>query len=124
MQEIVALLLILGISAVFLFFYTWIGRDWSESGRLKTRRNTYISLLAIIISILISFVLSSFANIPSGAGLGGLMWIFGPFMVGIVTIILYLIFIALNERGNRVFGLSLSIINIVFGIYMHFSGSS
>ena len=118
MTELAIIILVLIVAIFVLSYHIWLKEQGLEEKKNRIRRNTLINLLSIIISTFISFAFSINADIPDSAGLGGLMWIFGPFFIGLITIVLYLIFIFLNERLNILMGILLSAANITFGIYL------
>jgi hypothetical protein len=61
------------------------------------------------------------ANIPDSAGLGGLIWIFGPVISGVISSFVYLIAILINTKLKVYVGWTCIIFNLATGIYLFFS---
>ncbi|WP_422008366.1 hypothetical protein [Roseivirga pacifica] len=74
----------------------------------------------ILISVVLSFVISSSADIPEGAGLGGLAWLFGPLFFGAISVFLYLFTLALFKKTKVGAGIVCVIFNIGVGVYFYF----
>jgi hypothetical protein len=71
----------------------------------------------IQLSMIISWIFATQANM-AGIGLGGLVNIFLPPLMGILSIILYLLFYWINNKLSIVFMFLISLFNIYVGVLL------
>jgi hypothetical protein len=78
-------------------------------------------IMAIMLSVIVSFAISMSADIPNGAGLGGLLWIVGPLISGVISVLVYLIALMISIKLKVYAGWACIILNLATGIYLFFS---
>lgn len=77
-------------------------------------------LLGLFTSTLVSFGISMSTDIPDSAGLGGFLWIVGPFVSGIICTFIYLILIMISIKIKKYAGWACISFNLATGIYLFF----
>lgn len=76
--------------------------------------------MGIVLSIIVSFAFSMSADIPDGAELGGLIWIFGPLYAGGTSMFFFLVLLAISPRLKSVAGWLCIMFNLGVGAYLFF----
>ena len=79
-------------------------------------------IMGIMLSVIVSFAISMSANIPEGAGLGGLLWLFGPIFSGIISAWIYVFTLMISVKLKIYVGWACIIFNLATGIYLFFLG--
>jgi hypothetical protein len=83
--------------------------------------NTAKFLMWILLSVIVSFGISMSADIPDAAELGGLIWIFGPFISGAISAWIYILVLMISIKLKVYAGWACIIFNLATGIYLFFS---
>ena len=78
-------------------------------------------IMGIMLSVIVSFAISMSTNIPEGAGLGGLLWLFGPIFSGIISAWVYVFAMMISVKLKIYTGWACIIFNLATGIYLFFS---
>ena len=78
-------------------------------------------LMRILLSVIVSFGISMSADIPDSAELGGLIWIFGPFISGAISAWVYILALMISTKLKVYAGWACIIFNLATGIYLFFS---
>lgn len=74
-------------------------------------------LVAIFFSIFISIWIALKADKPDSIGFGGFIYIIGPGLIGVFTMILYLIFSMIKPKWKIILGILSILFNIGIGFY-------
>ena len=78
-------------------------------------------LILIFISILFSITIALQADISDSSGHGGLIYIIGPGLLGLLIIIFYLISLFISPKSNTILGITSIVINIIIGFIFMFT---
>tara|TARA_R110000796_G_scaffold96719_1_gene202742 strand:- start:127979 stop:128341 length:363 start_codon:yes stop_codon:yes gene_type:complete len=78
-------------------------------------------MMGLLVSIIVSFGISLSADIPNSAGLGGLLWIVGPLISGVISVLVYLIALMISIKLKVYAGWVCIVFNLATGIYLFFS---
>tara|TARA_R100000935_G_scaffold6226_1_gene13684 strand:- start:343 stop:711 length:369 start_codon:yes stop_codon:yes gene_type:complete len=78
-------------------------------------------IFALLLSVFLSVAIALNANIPASSGHGGFIYILGPFIFGIIILILYIAFLIICPKRKFILGIISTIVNICTGFYFMFS---
>lgn len=97
---------------------------WKEEEEIdKAYTETSIKyLISIFLSIIASITIALEADIPASSGHGGLILIFGPGIIGILVMFVYMGSLSIFPEKKVIFGIIAILINLGVGIYFMISG--
>jgi phosphatidylserine synthase len=87
---------------------------------LKRQVSTIVALLYLMASIFVSFLLANTVELPNGISLGALVFLTYPILIGILTIIFYLILSLIFKKWRLILLIIACITNLYCGISLHF----
>ncbi|MCR9263040.1 hypothetical protein [Flagellimonas pelagia] len=77
-------------------------------------------IVLIFISIIFSISIALMADISASSGHGGLIYVIGPTLVGLLLIVIYLVVLITKPQWKYIFGTAFIIANLITGfIFMN-----
>ncbi|NAS13688.1 hypothetical protein [Poritiphilus flavus] len=77
---------------------------------------TFIAL--IFISIILSISIALMADISPSSGHGGFIYIIIPGLIGLLSLLVYVVLIAIKPRFKYIFGIAFILANLIAGYVM------